>query len=154
MEIPAAKDSFPRLRMTHVESPDLKTILKLFREDRIVAPPLFIANNPDGRLKQFIRNGKLACLNAKGLRDQSKAVRLLRELLSPGVDLTAIQETHFICDVDARVQPSDFVVYSAYPLARGVIAVKSCSFRIVAVYVPNNQTDRDSFFRPLRIRRA
>lgn len=62
VEIPAAKDSFPRLRMTHVESPDLKTILKLFREDPSVAPPLFIANNPDGRLKQFIRNGYQACL--------------------------------------------------------------------------------------------
>lgn len=55
---------------------------------------------------------KLACLNARGLKDQNKATRLLCDLLSFGVDVVAIEETHFVCDVDACVLSSNFVVVS------------------------------------------
>lgn len=39
---------------------------------------------------------KMACLNAKSLRDWLKTARLLRDLLSFGVDVAAIEETHFV----------------------------------------------------------
>lgn len=38
---------------------------------------------------------KLPYLNARGLRDLSKEARLLRDLLSFGVDVAGIQETPF-----------------------------------------------------------
>lgn len=59
---------------------------------------------------------KLTSLNMRSLRDRSKSVHLLRSLLSLGVDVTAIQKTHFICEVEARM-----LVYSEYvnQLARG-----------------------------------
>lgn len=40
---------------------------------------------------------KIASLNVKGLRDRRKAARLRRDLLSFGVDVAAIEETHFVC---------------------------------------------------------
>lgn len=82
--------------------------------------------------------------------------------------MAAIQETHFVCNIDVRVLSSDFVVYSACgnQLARGVsllvklsldvkvdlvhvdegwgrlivadITVNNSSFRIIVVYAPNN----------------
>lgn len=52
---------------------------------------------------------KIAGLNARGLRDRSKAVRLLRDLLSFSVDVAAIQEKHFTCVVDARVLSIEYV---------------------------------------------
>lgn len=63
---------------------------------------------------------KLTSLNMRSLRDRSKSVHLLRSLLSLGLDVTAIQKTHFICEVEARMLSSDFV-YSEYvnQLARG-----------------------------------
>lgn len=114
-------------------------------------------------------------MNALGLKDQIKAARLLRHLLTFGIVVAAIQETHFIWEVDARVLPSNFVVYSVYGnrLAKCVslvdkgtfdanvelvrvnaegrlvvvyIAVNNSSFRIVAFYTPNDQTERVSFF--------
>lgn len=51
--------------------------------------------------------------NARGLRDLSKAVCLLRNLLSFGVDVLRSRK-HFVCEVDARVLSSDYVVYSDY----------------------------------------
>lgn len=88
--------------------------------------------------------------------------------MSFGIDVAVIQKTHFVCDIDAHVLSSDFVVYSAYgdQLARSVswlvkcslgvrvdlvhvnvgnqlimanISMKSSLFRIVVIYVPNNQ---------------
>lgn len=53
-------------------------------------------------------------VNMKCLRDRGKATCLLRDLLSFGVNVAAIQETHFVCDVDACVLASDFLVYAAY----------------------------------------
>lgn len=97
---------------------------------------------------------KLANLNVRSLRDRRKVAHMLRDLLSFGVDLAAIQWTHFVCDVDASVLPNDFVVYSVYwdRQSRGVylllkrsldarvgrlvvadIAVNNGSFRVVAV---------------------
>ena len=56
----------------------------------------------------------LATLNVRGLRDSSKCAHLLAELKNLGVDVAAVQETHFICAVDCRVLGSDFNVFSAY----------------------------------------
>lgn len=65
---------------------------------------------------------KKATLNMKGFRNRGTASRLLRDLLSSGVDVAAIQETLFVCNVDACVLETDFVVYSAYGerQARGI----------------------------------
>lgn len=54
---------------------------------------------------------KLASLNEMGFRDQGKAVRQQHDLFSTGIDVAAIQETYFICWVDARVLSSYFVGY-------------------------------------------
>lgn len=45
---------------------------------------------------------KLACLNMRCLSDWSKVAALLRHL-SFDVDVSAVQETHLVCDFDARV---------------------------------------------------
>lgn len=46
---------------------------------------------------------KFASLNPRGLRDRGKATCMLGDLLSFEVDVTAIQLTQFVCDVDAPV---------------------------------------------------
>lgn len=56
---------------------------------------------------------KLASLNTRDLRDRGKAIGRLRDLGLVGVSAAAIPETHFLCNVDARVLSSDFV-YSVY----------------------------------------
>ena len=120
----------------------------------------------------------LATLNVRGLRDSSKCARLLGELKTLGVDVAAVQETHFICGADCRVLEKDFNVFSAYGsrASAGVsllvgrsldadvdvvfagdggrlvvadVAVKSFKFRLVAVYAPNIVVERVSFFRRL-----
>ena len=120
----------------------------------------------------------LATLNVKGLRDPGKCTRLLDELKTLGVDVAAVQETHFICGADCRVLESDFNVFSAYGSRTSVgvsllvgrsleadvdvvfegdggrlvvadVAVKSFKFRLVAVYAPNIVVERVSFFRRL-----
>lgn len=110
---------------------------------------------------------KIASLNVNGLKDQGKATRLLCDLLLFSVDVTAIEETHFVCRVDAHVLPSDFVVYSAYGdrLARDVsLLVKHTldakvdlvyvdgsgeGWLIVVVYMPNEQMKCVMFFHQL-----
>lgn len=52
---------------------------------------------------------KLACLNARDLRDRAKAARLLRYLLSFGRDVAVIEVMHF-CEADAGVLSSDCVI--------------------------------------------
>ena len=52
----------------------------------------------------------LACLNVRGLKDPNKCVHLLGELLKFYVDVTTVQETHFIY----AVLENDFVVLSAF----------------------------------------
>lgn len=56
---------------------------------------------------------KLASLNVRGLKDSDK-LSVCCVILSFEVDVTEIQETHFVCDVGACMLSSDFVVYSAY----------------------------------------
>ena len=56
----------------------------------------------------------LATLNVRGLRDLSKCARLLAELKSLRVDVTAVLETHFLCAADCRVLENDFNVFSPY----------------------------------------
>ena len=118
----------------------------------------------------------VATLNVRGQRDQSKCMRLLGELKNLGVDVVAVQETHFTCSVDCRVLEGDFNVFTAYGscISAGVsllvrrsldtdvdvvfagdrgrlvvanIAVKSFKFRLVAVYASNIAAERVSFFR-------
>ena len=98
--------------------------------------------------------------------DSSKCTRLLGELKNLGVDVTAVQETHFSCGADCRVLENDFNVFSAYGsrtsagvsllVGRSVdadvdvvfagdgsrlvvadVSVKSFKFRLVAVYASN-----------------
>ena len=118
----------------------------------------------------------LATLNARGLKDLSKCVRLLGELPNLSVDVGAVRETHFICVVDYRVLEDDYVVLLAYGSRSNVgvsllirhslnadvnhvladdgdrlvvanVAVKSFEFRVFAVNAPNIVADRVSFFR-------
>ena len=120
----------------------------------------------------------LATLNVRGLRDPGKCTRLLGEIKTLGVDVAAVQETHFTCGADCRVLESDFNVFSAYGRRTSVgvsllvgrsldadvdvvfsgdggrlvvadVAVKSFKFRLVAVYAPNIVVERVSFFRRL-----
>ena len=113
----------------------------------------------------------LATLNVKGLRDLGKYTRLLGELKTFGVDVAAVQETHFTCVADCRVLESDFNVFSAVGVSLLVgrslvdvdvvfagdegrlvvadVAVKSFKFHLVAVYAPNIVAERVSFFRRL-----
>ena len=117
----------------------------------------------------------IATLNARGLRDSSKCVRLLGELSNLSMDVTAVHETHFTCAKDCRVMERDFVVLSAYGCCSSTevsllvgrsldadvnvvfacdgdrlsvtdIAVKSFEFWVVAVYTPNIAVERASFF--------
>lgn len=55
----------------------------------------------------------IVSLNAMGFRDRSMAACLLRDLMSIGVDVTAIQERHFLREVHGRVLSNDYVDYSA-----------------------------------------
>ena len=118
----------------------------------------------------------LATLNARGLRDPSKYVRLLGELSDLSVNAAAVQETHFICDADCWVLERDFVVFSAYGRCSGAgvsllvgcslnadvnivfagdggwlvvanVAIKSFEFRMIAVYAYNIVVERASFYR-------
>ena len=120
----------------------------------------------------------LSTLNVRGLRDSSKFTRLLGKLGSLGVDVAAVQETHFNCSADCRVLDSDFNVFSAYGsrTSAGVsflvgrsldayvdvvfagdggrlvvadVAVKSFKFSLVVVYASNIAAERVSFFRRL-----
>ena len=120
----------------------------------------------------------LASLNVRGLRDSSKCTRLLAELKNLGVDVAAVQETHFTCGADCRVLESDFNVFSACDsrTSSGVsllvgrsldadvdvvfagdggrlvvadVAMKSFKFRLVAVYASNIAAEKVSFFRRL-----
>lgn len=53
-------------------------------------------------------------IKLNSLRDRGWAAPLLRDLRSFGEELAAIQDTHFVCYVDASVLSNYFVVYSAY----------------------------------------
>ena len=116
----------------------------------------------------------VANLNMRELKDSSKSAHLLGELLNLWVNVTAVQETHFICPDDCQVLESNIVVFSAFGSRcsagvsllvgcslnaivnlvfaddRGLVVVadvsiKSFEFRVVAVYVPNSVGDRHSF---------
>ena len=120
----------------------------------------------------------VASLNARGLRDASKCAHLLAELSNLCVNVTAVQETHFVCEADCRVLKDDFVVYSAFGSRFGAglsllvgrsldaivnvvfagdrgrllvadVVVKTFEFRIAAVHVPNSAAERRSFLRRL-----
>ena len=103
---------------------------------------------------------------------------MLAELKNLGVDVAAVQKTHFTCGADCRVLESDFNVFSAYSsrtsavvsllvgrsldadvdvvlagdggrLVVADVAVKCFKFRLVAVYASNITAERVSFFRRL-----
>ena len=50
----------------------------------------------------------LATFNVWGLRDPGKCTHLLGEQKTLGVNVAAVQETHFTCGADCRVLESDF----------------------------------------------
>ena len=108
----------------------------------------------------------LATFNIRVLRDPSKCSRLLGELSNLGVNVAAVQETHFTCAADCHTQEDAFTFLSAYSSSSSVgislligriltvdvnlvlandggrqvlanIAVKSFEFRVVTVYVTN-----------------
>lgn len=64
---------------------------------------------------------------------------LLHELLSFPVDVVAIQETRFVCKVDAHVLSNDFVVYSAYKSRSArelsLLVKHSLDMRVDLVYI-------------------
>ena len=120
----------------------------------------------------------LATLNVSGLWYPSMCMRLLGELNNLGVDVAAVQETHFTCGENCRVLESDFNVFLAYGSRTSVgvslliglsldadvdvvfagdsgwlvvadVAVKSFKFRLVTVYAPSIIAKRVSFFRRL-----
>ena len=120
----------------------------------------------------------LTSLNVRGLRDPSRCLHLLGELLNLRVNFAAMQETHFICAADCWPLEGDFVIFSAFGsrcsaevsllVGRSLnvnvnivfagdegwlvvvdIAVKTFEFRVVAVYAPNTVGERRSFFRQL-----
>ena len=53
----------------------------------------------------------LATLNVRGLRDSSMCACLLGGLKNLSVNVTAVQETHFICAADCRVPENDLAVF-------------------------------------------
>ena len=116
----------------------------------------------------------LATYNVWGLRDSSKAARLLEDLGDLKVDIAALEETHFICRADEHVLDRDYILVSSYGdrTSRGVsvlvkrslgaridvisagsggrcvvvdIAVRGHEFRVVAVYAPNVAAERRVF---------
>ena len=56
----------------------------------------------------------LATLNLRGLRDSSKYARLLGELKMLRMNVTAVQESHFLSAADCRILERDLNVFSAY----------------------------------------
>ena len=117
----------------------------------------------------------LAALNVRGRRDSNKCARLLVEPKYFRVNVTAAQETHFICAADCRVLENDLNVFSTYVsrsntevsllfgrnldadvdvvfagdggrLGVADVAVKNFKFRLVVVYAPNIAVERGSFF--------
>ena len=117
----------------------------------------------------------LASLNVRELRDPSRCSRLLGELSNIGVNVAAVQDTHFICAADCQPLEGDFVVFSAFGSSCGAgvsllvgrslnanvnvvfagdegrlvvvdIAVKTFEFQVVAVYAPNTSGERRSFY--------
>ena len=120
----------------------------------------------------------LASLNARGLRDSSRANFAAANLENLGVDVATVQETHFESYLDEYVLRGKWEVHSAYgrPNSRGVsllvkqsleaatnivyagaegrlivadVEVKKHTFRVIAVYAPNCVGQRRSFFRRL-----
>lgn len=76
----------------------------------------------------------------RDLRDWRKADRRLRDHLSIGVVVPAIQETYYVGNVHTRVLPSDFVVYSSYVdlLARALSYLVKHNLGEVVNIVPIN----------------
>ena len=56
----------------------------------------------------------LSNLNVRGLRDQSKCVRLPGELLSLCVDVVTVQETQFNYRTVCRLMEDDYVALSVF----------------------------------------
>ena len=120
----------------------------------------------------------ICTLNTRGLRDSSRAARLLRSLIEFQIDVVALQETHFVSSVDERVFRNDYFVFSSYGTTsgRGVtllvkqsldavvnvvfrdevgrllvadLSVEEKHFRLVIVHAPCNIRKRRNFFAAL-----
>lgn len=55
---------------------------------------------------------KLACLNARPLRDLDMTFHLLLGLFIFGVGVSGIHESHFVCDIEGSVLPSDCCLFT------------------------------------------
>ena len=107
----------------------------------------------------------------RGLRDPSKFLGLLGELLNLGVDVAAMQETHFICVVTVGYWKAILSFFSVFgsccstgvsllvgcnlnanvnivfagdegQLVVADMAVKTFEFRVVVAYAPNIDGER------------
>ena len=76
-------------------------------------PPLHAPNRKISLLSKLTL-ALATCLNVRRQRDPRKCTRLLGELSKLNVNVTAVQETHFICTADARLLEDDFVILSAF----------------------------------------
>ena len=119
---------------------------------------------------------RLASVNVRGLRADSRKWRLSLDLQHLGVDICCVQETHFIPGDHLRTLSKTFKAYSAYynSRSRGVswlvkrsldascdpcyldpegrlcvldVTIKGRAFRLIGVYAPNSQVELAAFFR-------
>ena len=131
----------------------------------------------DQTMTVIVEGRKPLCWSCNKIGHFSKNC-LLGELKTLGVDVAALQETHFTCGADSRVLEGNFNVFSAYGSRTSVgvsllvgrsldadvdvvfagdggrlvvadVAVKSFKFCLVAVYASNIAAERVSFFRRL-----
>ena len=119
---------------------------------------------------------RLASLNGRGLRSDSKRSQLLLYLQRRGIDICCLQETHFDSNFHEGVLSKDYLSFSAYfdGRSRGVtwlisrrldascalvlsdlagrlcvldVTIKDKAFRLIGVYGPNATSELPAFFR-------
>ena len=119
---------------------------------------------------------RLASLNGRGLRSDSKRSQLLSYLQRRGIDICWLQETHFDSNFHEGVLSRDYLSFSAYfdGRSRGVtwlisrhldascalvlsdpagrlcvldVTIKDKAFRLIGVYGPNATSEFPAFFR-------
>ena len=119
---------------------------------------------------------RLASLNGRGLRSDSKRSQLFLYLQRRGIDICCLQETHFDSNFHEGILSRDYLSFSAYfdGRSRGVtwlisrrldatcalvlsdlagrlcvldLTIKDKAFRLIGVYGPNVTSELPAFFR-------
>ena len=119
---------------------------------------------------------RLASLNGRGLRSDSKRSQLLLYLQRRGIDICCLQETHFDSNFHEGILARDYLSFSACfdSRSRGVtwlvsrrldascalvlsdpagrlcvldVTIKDKAFRLIGVYGPNTTSELPAFFR-------